>query len=400
MKSGRRPIPIILLSLCALAFLSATIVSGQGSAGMIKIGVLTPTTGSLASNGEDVNTGISLYFDSINNMVDSTLIELVFADTAANAEQALEQARRLIEQEQVDFLLGIVSSSVVVPVAELVNELHIPLIVAVAGGTPVITGPDRSPYVFRTGITTEQLEPPFAWYVATELGYSRAATFAWDFGAGHARADAFKESFVAAGGEVIYELWPPVGTTDFGPFIGQFNPGDVDVAYAYFAGPGAIAYVNQMSEFGITPDTPLVGPGFLTEFEVLPAMGDSAVGIISATHYTPVADNPANQHFIALFQSMKGDNSLPGTYIESGYLASLVAAEAIADVGGDLSDTQTFLDALQAEEVEGPGGAFHFDDHGQGVRNVYIIKVVNADDGSITHQIIDVLESVTQDWSP
>ena len=97
---------------------------------------------------------------------------------------------------------------------------------------------------------------------------------------------------------------------------------------------------------------------------------------------------------------MKGDNSLPGTYIESGYLASLVAATAVENVGGDLSDTQAFLNALQGVEVEGPGGSFRFDDHGQGIRNLYIIQVVKADDGSVTHSIIDVLENVTQDWAP
>lgn len=379
----------------------AAAAESESVSGTVKIGILTPTTGSLASNGEDVNTGIRLYFDSISNLVGNTQIELVFADTAANSEQALEQARRLIEQEQVDFLMGIVSSSVAVPIAELVNEQQIPLIVAVAGGTPVITGPDRSPYVFRTGITTGQLEPPFAWYVAKELGYSRAATFAWDFGAGHARADAFKSSFAAAGGEVVNEQWPPVGTTDFGPFIGLFNPDEVDVVYAYFAGPGAIAFVNQMSEFGITPNTPLVGPGFLTEFEVLPSMGDSAVGIVSATHYTPVADNAANQAFISLYHALKEDESLlPGTYIESGYLAALVSAQAVQAVGGNLSDTQAFLDALQALQVEGPGGMFSFDDHGQGIRNVYIIEVVKDADGNVTHQVISVLENVTQDWTP
>lgn len=371
----------------------------QGSSETVKIGVLNPTTGSLAANGEDVNTGIRLYFDSISHSVNGTPIELVFADTAANPDQALEQARRLIEQEQVDFLLGIVSSSVVVPVAQLADEQQIPLIVAVAGGAPAITGPDRSPFVFRTGITTGQQEPPFAWYAVNTLGYTRAAMFAWDFAAGHARAETFKGTFTAAGGEVLYELWPPVGTTDFGPFIGQFNPSDVDVVYAYFAGPGAIAFVNQMQEFGISQVTPIIGPGFLTEFEVLPGMGSSANGIISATHYTPVATNPANEAFIAQFQAMRGDDSLPGTYVESGYLASLVAAEAIKAVGGDMSDTQAFLDALQTLEVEGPSGPFRFSESGQGVRDLYIIEVIVAEDGTITHQIVDVVPGVSQDWT-
>lgn len=87
----------------------------------IRIGVLNPTSGTLAANGEDVNEGIQLYFDSIDYMAGGANIELSYADTAANPEQALEQARRLVEQENVDFLVGVVSSSVVVPLADFVD---------------------------------------------------------------------------------------------------------------------------------------------------------------------------------------------------------------------------------------------------------------------------------------
>jgi branched-chain amino acid transport system substrate-binding protein len=129
-------------------------------------------------------------------------------------------------------------------------------------------------------------------------------------------------------------------------------------------------------------------------------MGEAAVGILSATHYTPVADDAANQEFVALFQAMKGDDSLPGTYIEAGYIASLVAAEAIADVGGDLSDTQRFLDTLEALEVEGPSGSLRFDARGQAIRDVFVIEVVPSGDGGVTHRIVEVIPAVTQDWSP
>ncbi|MDX1414939.1 MAG: ABC transporter substrate-binding protein, partial [Candidatus Promineifilaceae bacterium] len=363
----------------------------------VKIGVLTPTSGTLASNGEDVNEGINLFFDSIDHMAGNTTFELSFADTAANPEQALEQARRLVEQEEIDVLLGLVSSSVAVPLAQFADENQVPLIVAVAGGTPVITGPERSPYVFRTGITTGQLEPPFGWYVATEMGYERAATFAWDFAAGHARADAFGEAFTAGGGEVVDQQFAPLGTTDFGPFIGQINPDEIDVVYAFFSGPAAIAFVTQMNEFGLTPGLQIVGPGFITESEILPSMGPAAAGIVSATHYTPAVDNAANENFIALYQSAGGD--LPGTYVESGYLAAQVTAAALEAVAGDLSDAQPFLDALHELEIEGPGGRFAFDERGQGIRNVYIIEVVEDDDGNLDHQLLDTLESVTQDWT-
>lgn len=262
----------------------------------------------------------------------------------------------------------------------------------------MITGPDRSPYVFRAGITTNQLEAPFGWYVATNMGFERVSTFAWDFASGKSRAETFGNAFTEGGGEVVQQLYAPLGTTDFGPFIGQLTPEDIDVVYAFFSGPAAIAFVSQMAEFGLTPDLQLVGPGFISEAEILPEMGESALGMVSATHYTPVEDNEANQEFIELYLESTGEER-PGTYVEAGYLAALVAASAIDQVNGDMGDTQAFLDALTSLEVEGPGGPFSFDDRGQGIRNVYIVEVVEDEDGNITHSILDVIENVSQDWT-
>jgi branched-chain amino acid transport system substrate-binding protein len=381
--------------------LTATRVSAQSTpsaGGTIKIGVPTPTTGSLASNGADVNTGIELFFKSIGSQAGGKTIELLFVDSAGEPQQALDQSRKLIGEDQVDFLVGIVNSSAAIPVAQLANDEQVPLIVAVAGGTPVITGPERSPYVFRTGITTSQQEPVLGWYTATTLEKKRATVFAWDFAAGDARAAAFTEAFTAAGGEVVSEQRPPVGTTDFGPFISQVNPGDIDVIYAYFAGPGAVSFVQQLRQFGFTPDVQVVGPGFLTEGEVLAAQGEDAEGIITATHYTPQIDNPENAAFLELYEKEHG--SAPGTYVEAGWLAAQVAAHAIDAVGGDLSDTEAFLQAIAATELNSPSGPISFDDHGQVVRNLYMTRAEKGEGDEMTLAVVDVIEKVTQNWKP
>ncbi|HBY92953.1 MAG TPA: hypothetical protein DEP84_03150 [Chloroflexi bacterium] len=363
----------------------------------VKIGVLNPTTGSFTVFGKDVNAGIELYFNSIDNKVADTPIELVFADTAGDPQQALEQARRLVEQEKVDFLTGIVNSAVVVPLAQFADQQEVPLLILV-GGALAATGPDRSPYVFRTAMANGQQDRPLGWYTASELGLKRAATFAWDFAAGEARSKAFAAAFTAAGGNIVTQQKPPVGTTDYGPFISQVDPTSIDVAYAYFAGPGAIAYVQQMRQFGLTPDLQIVSPGFLTEGEVLQSQGKDALGIISATHYTPVLDNPENKTFLEQYEAKFG--GLPGTYVEAGYLGAVVVAAAIEAVGGDLSDKQPFLDALAELNLDTPAGPFRFDARGQAIRNIYITRVVEAGDGSVTHEVIDVIEDVSQDWSP
>ena len=98
----------------------------------VKIGVLNPTTGGLALFGEQSNQGIQLYFD--NHEIEGVEVELVYADTAGDPQQALDQARRLVEQENVDFLMGLVNSAVSVPMAQYADESETPLLIRYCRG--------------------------------------------------------------------------------------------------------------------------------------------------------------------------------------------------------------------------------------------------------------------------
>ena len=119
----------------------------------VKIGVLNPTTGGMAFCGELSNQGIQLYFD--NNRIESVDVELVYADTAGDPQQALDQARRLVEQEEVDFLMGLVNSAVVVPLDQFADEAQVPLLTVIAGAQAPL-GPNSSPYVFRSAMANGQ----------------------------------------------------------------------------------------------------------------------------------------------------------------------------------------------------------------------------------------------------
>lgn len=365
------------------------------ASGPIKIGVLNPTTGSFAVFGEQVNAGIQLYFDSIGNKVAGVPVELVFADTAGDPQQALDQARRLVGEEGVDLLMGIVNSAVVPPIAEFAATEKIPLILSV-GGAQMATGPNRSPYVFRTALANGQQDRVLGWYTAAVMGKKKAATFAWDFIVGEERVGGFVDTFTAAGGEIVTQQKPPLGTTDYGPFISQVDPTSIDVAYAFFAGPGALAFAQQMTDFGLAPNVALVAPDYFTA-GVLGEMGDTALGLVQAGGYTPGIDSPENAAYIAAFQA-SGQDRLPGTYDYEGYLSAMVVADALTRAGG-IGDEQAFLDAMAATDVTTPSGQFTFDDHGQAVRTVSVTKVVEGDGGPM-QEIIETVEGVDQNWTP
>jgi branched-chain amino acid transport system substrate-binding protein len=359
----------------------------------IKIGVLNPTTGGLALFGNQANQGIQLYFD--NNSIENVEIELVYADTAGDPQQALDQARRLVESEEVDMLLGLVNSAVAVPIAQYADESETPLIIAISGAQAATDG--THPFVVRTSMANGQQDRPLGWYTANELGLTSAASFAWDFLVGSERAGSFEDTFTAEGGEILYSLKPALGTADYGPFISQVNPDDIDVIYAFFAGPGAISFTQQLSEFGYTPGVQVVASGYYTA-GVLGVMGAGAEGFIQSTQWISGLDTPENLEFLSYFgEAFEGE---AGVYIEEGYFAAEVLAEAISAASGNVEDSSEFMETIRALDFVGTPGTFHFDENGQAVRSVYITEIVVNDDGSVSQEIITTIDNVDLNWVP
>lgn len=364
----------------------------------IKIGVLNPTTGAQTQNGTDVNKGLQLYFDSIDNQVAGHPIELAFEDDASNPQQGLERARKLVEQDKVDFLMGVVHSGVGVGVAQYAAQSKTPYIVTVAGAN-ALTGAERSPYVFRTCQTNAQRNLVIGWYAAAKLGYKNAALFSWDFVAGAEHMAAFKTAFEAAGGKAMYEVATPLPTSDFGPFLSKVDKSKIDSIYAFFASADAIRFVQQLKQFGYTPGLPLLEQGSLTTDEILPQMGDDALGIQGATEYTWSIDNPSNKAFLEQYAAAGGEGK-PGFYVYQGYLGAMVAAAAIEGAGGDLSDKDAFMAALAAVKIETPGGPFAFDSQGQAITNQYLFTVEKDSNGSLYHKVLETFPAVSQTWKP
>lgn len=384
---------VVVLGFTTAGSVLAQDATPEAAGESVKIGVLNPTTGSFAVFGEMVNAGIEMYFAEVDGMAGDLSVELVFADTAGDPQQALDQARRLIGEENVDLLMGIVNSAVVPSLAELAAQEEIPLVITI-GGAQVATGPDRSEFVFRTALVNGQQDRVVGWYAATELGLSQAATFAWDFLVGQERVAGFTETFTGGGGTIVTEQKPPLGTTDYGPFISQVDPSSIDSAYAFFAGPGALAFSQQMADFGYTPDVQVLASDYFTA-GVLGEMGTTVIGLVQAGGYTSSIDTPENAAYVEAY--MGGNDRPPGVYDVEGYVGAMVVADAIARAGS--ADTGALLEALAATDLMTPAGPIVFDEQGQAVRTIYVTRVDETDDG-VVQTIVEEIPEVDQNWTP
>src|SRR5439155_994318 len=123
-----------------------------------------------------------------------------------------------------------------------------------------------------------------------------------------------------------YAIHPFADDADFAPFLAQIQR-DADAVFAVFFGRGSLQFVKQYAESGLKTKLPLLGNGTVTDESVLPQMGDEALGVHTALHYSAALDNPANQKFAKAFEAKM--SKVPSYYGETCYTNARWIVEAI-----------------------------------------------------------------------
>ena len=387
---ARRLLPV------AAAGLAVALVAGCGSSlredqqgtgdGPVKVGLLVPKSGVYAPLGRDMENGFRMYLDAKGGKLGGGPVELVVADEGGGPDTGVPAAQKLLQQDKVTTLVGIVNSAVALGVRDLVTDGKVPLIIANAGAN-AITGELRSDYVWRTSFTNGEVAGALGGYVARgELGDGKAFLIAPDYAAGKEATAGFRETFEAAGGQVAgTELTPFGTTTNFQPYLARIQRSGAKAVYCFYAGAEAVAFVKQYQQFGLAGRIPLYCSGFVTEGGVLDAQGDAALGIKGSLHYSDQLDNPTNQRFVADYSARYGDS--PTVYAVQAYDAAAVLDQALAKgVTGE-----AIVEGLRGVgEVDSPRGRWRFTD-GHGPDQVYYLRVTERREGRIVNAIVEPL---------
>src|ERR1700729_1280414 len=367
--------------------LAAPRVLAQANA-PIRIGNINSYTGGLAYAGEANFNAMSLYFDSINWTTAGRKVEIIKEDDQFNPQVGLQKAKKLVESDNVDLVMGIQASNVALAVLNYMKQQKAFYIVTGAG-TDAITW-DRYPYLFRTSISTYQLSVPMADYVYDNLGKEIVLT-ASDYAGGHDVMNQFKGPYVPKGGKGLKEIWPPLGTADFSAYLTDIKSINPPVTYDFMPGADAARFVQQYSEFGLKEKMPLTGFTII-DSQTVSSLGKSAIGVISALTYTDTVDNPESKEFAASFKAKY--NYAPDLFADYGYVGAKALAEALKATGGDASDKDKLADAMSNVKFNAPRGPFRMDPATHNpIQNIYIAQVIEKGDG-ISTKIISTSKDV------
>lgn len=361
------------LALAAAAGLA--LGAATAAAQTIKIGTLWPYSGLNANLGEFGERAMRLYIKQHEKALPPGVkIELLIRDTTgANPDKAKQLAQELIVREKVQFLAGVIFTPNAMAIAPLATEGKTPFVIMNAG-TSVIT--TRSPYIVRTSFTLWQSSYPLGQWAAKRM--KRVYTMVSDYGPGHDAEEAFSKGFKEGGGDISGTVRVPLQNPDFAPYMQRVKDAKPDALFVFIpAGKTASAVMKSFGDLGLKQaGVRLIGPGDITTDEELPNMGDIALGVVTAHHYSAAADRPANKAFVAAWKKEYGANSTPNFVAVGAWDGMAAIFHAVIAQKGKIDPDRTMELLKNFKNPDSPRGPISIDPATRDiVQNEYLREV-------------------------
>jgi branched-chain amino acid transport system substrate-binding protein len=330
-------------------------------------------------------------------------IEIVYGGSDSTPDKAVEEARRLVEQEQVDILVGPLSGSEGIAVANYSKEQPGVTFVNGISGAQDTTLKVRSENFFRFHNDGTQWTAGLGDYAYNELGWRNVVTIGDDYDFPYSQIAGFVAEFCSLGGNVSERLWPPLGEEDYSSYITQI-PEDVDGFFMGVGGTGTVAFVNQYGQLRGNLADRIMGGIFMTDPVILEELGNQVVGVVTAGMTAGDSQEPAYLEYAQglgeAYPDLEGTASSVFAY---GYYTAMEAiAQGLEQVEGDLSDDHAaFRETLSNLELDAPLGTITLDENRQAIMDNFLQQIVEdtTDDGIPDVKTIKTIPQVDQTFA-
>ncbi len=344
----------------------------------VKIGLVLSSSGQFADAAAQLDNGIKTYMKQHGDTVAGRKIEIIRRDTGGVAPDVAKRlSTELVVRDKVDILAGYVLTPNAMAGGDVSAEAKKFMVVMNAATSVVIT---KSPYMIRTSVTLPQVMETFGTWAATKGGLKETYTMVTDYGPGHDSESAFQSAFKAAGGKVVGSVRFPVANPDFAAFVQRAKDLAPESIYIFIPGGAQPAALGKaFAERGIDKNkTRILGSGETTAEAAVKAMGDNALGIITAWHYDYKLDTPENRRFVKDFNAMHGRN--PDFFSIGGYDGMHAIYETLKKTRGK-TDGDTLIKAAKGLKWVSPRGPMSIDPETRDVvQTVYIRRVEKVGD--------------------
>jgi branched-chain amino acid transport system substrate-binding protein len=355
------------------SFVFGALAAGKAFAqDTVKIGLIVSMTGQQASTGRQIKAAVDLYMKEHGDTVAGKRIQLILCDSASVPDNSSRLAQDLIANDKVDVMAGFEITPAALVVAPLATKSKVVELV-MAAGTSIIT--ERSPHIVRTSFTVPQSCVIIAdWAAKNKI--RKVVTIVSDYAPGFDAEQSFTERFSGHGGTAAEAIRMPLVNPDFSPILDRAATYKPDAIFIFVpAGQGGV-FMKQFAERGLDKaGIEVIGPGDVTDDDLLPDMGDAAIGTVTAHHYSTDHQSAKNVDYVAGFE---GANKFRPNFMSvGGYDGMHLIYEALKRTGGK-ADGDSLITAMKGMKWESPRGPISIDPETRDIiQNIYIRKVEN-----------------------
>ena len=368
--------PVFAYKMMTAAMLAGFAAGASAQDGPIRIGVVTPLSGTYSALGQQVKWGIELAAREINASggIMGRKVELLFEDEEANPSVATPKAEKLFQVSKVDFLTGTVNSASTLAVGQLA-ERNNRLIATTVSFSDTITGEKCSPNVFRVNAKAGQQSAALAEWLSKTKPNAKVFYLGPDYEMGRSTVAAFKSAAEKKGAKTVGEVFAPLDNKDYSPFFGQVRAARPDVMYTSVAGNDTVRLFNQMAQYGLLKNMTVVGASGTLTSQNLKAVGKAGEGFVTGVGYSVEIDLPENKKFVQAFTEYA--KAPPDLYGADSYGVMFFYKAAVEKAKS--TDTDKVRTAMRGLEWMTPQGkkTMRAGDH-QAIQDMYATQMTNG----------------------
>ena len=347
------------------------LASGAYAQDTVKVGLVISMTGSQASTGKQIKAAVDLYMKEHGDTVAGKKVQVILRDTGSVPDNAKRLAQELIVNDKVNVVAGFEVTPAALAVAPLSAEAKVAQVV-MAAGTSIIT--EKSPYIARTSFTLPQSSVIVADWAAEEQ-HQEGRDHRVRLCAGRRCREMVRRH--------LQEGWrrgrgdrsrSPLANPDFAPFLQRAADAKPDAIFVFVPSGQGAAFMKQFAERGLDKaGVKMIGPGDVTDDDLLPQMGDAVLGTVTAHMYSADHDSAMNKKYVAEFTKANGFR--PNFMSVGGYDGMHLIYAALQKTGGK-ADGDSLIAAMKGMKWESPRGPISIDAETRDiVQNIYMRKV-------------------------
>jgi branched-chain amino acid transport system substrate-binding protein len=340
----------------------------------IKIGFVSTFSGPQGQLGEEIRNGFQIALDERGGKLGGFPVDILVGDDQTKPDIARQLVDKMIEQDKVDILTGMLNSSVLLAMARPAFDANRIVISSIAAPS-VLAGRQCNLNFFAASPQNDASSEAMGQYLQSK-GVKRVALISSNYPAGRDKMAGFKRFFK---GEIVAELYPPFTQLDYAAEIAQVRAAKPDAVFEFLPGGVGINFLKQFNESGLKKDIKLYTDFGGLDENMIVAVGDAALGAQTASFWTASFTNPVNVAFVAAYE--KKFHRLPSFYAATGYDTALLLDTAIKAVGGNVADKAKLRAALADAKFDGVRGPFRFNTNHIPLSDFYLTTASKDDKG-------------------